>query len=232
MKTSFEAFSLSKCSWSRIAVRLTCLCLVVQMNACDKPMPKTSKPAAPAPPTAPEVKAEGGPFVLRYFSPTTGSLLVAKKPADVPEGSRSQVLVVPNDPTLHGPWLFVSDLTKVDQGQHPTRVVNRYELEKQHEQTQAAKAQVLPESSSGEVILYKTAWCGYCTKAGDYLEAKGVAFQTKDLERDPGARQDMLRRAQEAGFDQSRLQGVPILYIKGRILTGFSRDAIDQALGG
>jgi hypothetical protein len=41
----------------------------------------------------------------------------------------------------------------------------------------------------------------------------------------------MLARAQKAGFPAQRLQGVPILYVKGRIIPGFDRNAIDQALG-
>ena len=209
---------------------LTILTLLT-LSACNKAPAEPPKPKAPATSAPPKVTAGGGDFVLRYFSPTTGSLLVAKQPADVPEGARAQVIVVPNDPKLHGPWLFVSDLTKKEGDTHPTRVVNRFEMEREREAA-APKAKAAGEEQAGEVILYKTAWCGYCKKAAAYLEAKGVDFETKDLERDAGARQDMMRRAQEAGFPASRLQGVPIIYIKGRILTGFSRDAIDQALSG
>jgi hypothetical protein len=42
----------------------------------------------------------------------------------------------------------------------------------------------------------------------------------------------MMQRAAKAGVPASQLQGVPILYIKGRILSGFSREAIDAALQG
>ena len=60
---------------------------------------------------------------------------------------------------------------------------------------------------------------------------KGVPFVEKDLERDPGAREEMLARAQRAGIPASQLQGVPIIAIGNHVITGFSREAIDKALG-
>ncbi len=59
-----------------------------------------------------------------------------------------------------------------------------------------------------------------------------MKFVEKDIEKDPNARKDMLARAQRAGVPQSSLQGVPILAVRGKIITGFDRNAIDRALGG
>ncbi len=205
--------------------------LALALMGCDKPPPEDVRPAPRVVPPAPAIQAEGGPYVLRYFSPTTGNLLVAKKVTDVPEGARGQVLVVPDDPKLQGPWLFVADLS---QNTYPCRTVDRFAMERERATVAAANKVAEAEASAkdGDIVLYKTAWCGYCKKAARYLELKGVAFKTMDLESDPGAREDMMRRAKEAGFPASRLQGVPIMYIKGRILSGFSRDAIDAALKG
>lgn len=218
------------------------LALVLSVVGCDRDEAEQGKAveAAPAPPAPPEVGDGPGNYVLRYFSPSSGNLLVAKTPADVPEAARGQVLVVPDDPALQGPWLFVADLTS-RQGEHyAVRVVDRYALEAEVRKEQAQRAPP-PELAPGgkpaaaagsEVILYKTAWCGYCKKAAEYLKLKGVPFVAKDIERDPAARRDMLQRAQQAGFPTSRLGGVPVLWIKGRVLTGFSREAIDAALAG
>ncbi|MBM4345676.1 MAG: NrdH-redoxin, partial [Deltaproteobacteria bacterium] len=93
-------------------------------------------------------------------------------------------------------------------------------------------ASAAPAATDQQVIIYRTAWCGYCKKAAEYLRLKGVPFEEKDLERDPGAREDMLARARKAGVPESRLQGVPILSVKGKIINGFDRGAIDRALGG
>ena len=180
----------------------------------------------------PHVTDAAGKHVLRYFSPTTGKLILARRVSEVPEGARSQVIVVPDDPAMQGPWLFVADLVKKQADAYPVRVVDRFELEKR---VAAARPKPKPRTTAsqtgdGEVILYKTAWCGYCTKAAEYLRLKGVPFIERDLEREPDARQDMMARARRVGFPASRLQGVPILYIKGTMLTGFNRDAIDAAL--
>ena len=220
----------------------------LSLPACGK---KAEEPAAEGEqsarklPAAPVVKDGKGPYVLRYFSPTSGDLIVAREVSAVPEAARKQVLVVPEDPALQGPWLFVADLGEKQGEQYAVRVVDRFELEKQRAEaapqrphagrtaaSAAAEGAALQAGAGGEVILYKTAWCGYCKKAGEYLRLKGVQYVEKDIERDPGARQDMLARAQKAGVPQSQLGGVPILYIKGRVLTGFNRQAIDAALGG
>ncbi|MDP6945763.1 MAG: glutaredoxin domain-containing protein [Myxococcota bacterium] len=188
------------------------------------------------PPRQPEktplVNDDAGQHVLRYFSPTTGKLILARRVSEVPEGARSQVIVVPNDPSMQGPWLFVADLINKTGDSYPVRVVDRFELEKRVASVRPKPAPQQPATASGddEVILYKTAWCGYCTKAAEYLRLKGVPFVERDLEREADARQDMMDRARRAGFPVSRLQGVPILYVKGTMLTGFNRDAIDAAL--
>ncbi len=196
--------------------------------------PDESPAVVRTPPPPPTIGDENGPWVLRYFAPASGQLIMARKPADVPEGARPQVIVVPDDPSAQGPWLYVADLSKKAGESYAVRVVDRFELERKVAASRPPPpAQVQAATvASGEVILYRTAWCGYCEKAGDYLRMKGVPFVSKDIEREPGARQDMLQRAAKAGVPSSQLQGVPILYIKGRILSGFSRQAIDAALQG
>lgn len=76
---------------------------------------------------------------------------------------------------------------------------------------------------SKKVILYSAAWCGYCHAAKDYLESKKVAFELKDIESDPEI-------AGEA-VEKSGQRGIPVLDIDGRIIVGFDRPQIDDALG-
>ncbi len=235
-----------------------CVCLIAV--GCGKPPEAVEEQAAPvALPKPPVVADSGGPYVLRYFSAAAGEFVAAKTPAEVPEGARSQVLVAPEDPSLQGPWLFVADLTKKMPDGYEVRVVDRAEIDKQiaaakpapeappavapdvPAATAAAPAATgQPAAAPGaaaagrdnDVIIYRTSWCGYCKKAAAYLTAKGVKFVEKDIEKDPNARKDMLARAQRAGVPQSSLQGVPILAVRGKIITGFDRNAIDRALGG
>ncbi len=225
--------------------------------SCGKSPEAVEEQAAPvALPKAPVVTDSGGPYVLRYFSAAAGELVAAKTPTEVPEGARGQVLVAPEDPNLQGPWLFVADLTKKTGAGYEVRVVDRAEIEKQLAAAKptpeappaapevpaasapptavAGQAPPAPAAAArdNDVIIYRTSWCGYCKKAAEYLRTKGVKFVEKDIEKDPKARQDMLARAQRAGVPQSSLQGVPILSVKGKIITGFDRNAIDRALGG
>lgn len=225
--------------------------LVAATAGCKGPAVGTeAEQAAPAAiPTPAPVTEEGGAYTLRYFSAVSGELIAVKKPADVPEAARKQVLVTYDDPALQGPWLYVADLTaKSPDGKgFMVSSVERAELESQIAAAQPKPAPALPAAAPGsaaaaavptaasadnDVIIYRTSWCGYCKKAAQYLKAKGVAFVEKDLERDPGARQDMLARAQKAGVPSGSLQGVPILAVKGQIISGFDRNAIDRALAG
>lgn len=238
---------------------------------CKAPPAEVAEQAAPlAIPPPPKVEDTPGPYVLRYFSAVTGELLPAKTPSEIPEAARGQVLVAPEDPKLHGPWLYVADLSKKGPGGYAVRAVDRSELEKAraaaHPGPSAATAAgpsleppagaggaaspgasggsvgpggsvgtgqgLAAQASDRDVVIYRTAWCGYCKKAADYLRLKGVAYVEKDLETDPGARADMLARARRAGVAAESLQGVPILSVRGRIISGFNRAAIDSALGG
>lgn len=216
---------------------------VAAAPACSKPPEEPAAQAAPqAIPQPPPIGDQAGAHMLRYFATATGQLQAVRTPAEVPEGARTQVLVTYEDPALQGPWLFVADLTQKQGATYPVRSVAREELEAQvaaarpkakAEAPAAAPAQAAATAAAdNQVIIYRTAWCGYCKKAAEYLKLKGVPFVEKDLEAEAGARQDMLARAQKAGFPAQRLQGVPILYVKGKIIPGFDRDAIDRALGG
>jgi glutaredoxin len=201
-------------------------------------------PASPGPRRLPSVADGGGAYVLRYFSPATGELVAVRTAAEVPEAARGQVIVVPEDPALQGPWLFVVDLTAGSAASRPVRVVDRFALERQWAAATRAAADAASgepgpgarttsptgHAPAGEVILFRTAWCGYCAKAAEYLRLRGIAFVERDLERDPGAREQMLALAAAAGVPESRLGGVPILAIRGRIIPGFDRAAIDAAL--
>jgi glutaredoxin len=219
-------------------------------GGCNKPDAESAEQASAATiPAPPPVMPDGGPYTLRFFSAVSGELVTVKKPADVPEGARKQVLVTYEDPALQGPWVYVADLSgSADAAKgYAVTSVDRAELESQVAAAKptpapagtgtAAAAGTAPQTAGAaatdnDVIIYRTSWCGYCKKAAEYLKLKGVPFVEKDLERDPGARSDMLARAQKAGVPQSQLQGVPIMAVKGKVFPGFDRGAIDRALAG
>ncbi len=73
-----------------------------------------------------------------------------------------------------------------------------------------------------EVTVYSTQTCPYCVMAKRYLAQKGVRYVDYDVGSDQ-------RRAFEM-LSKSGQMGVPVLDIKGRVIVGFDRPAIDAAL--
>ena len=80
---------------------------------------------------------------------------------------------------------------------------------------------------SGGVIVYSTAWCGYCRKAKAWLKKKGVDFTERDIEKDSGAADELARKAQAAGVKPG---GVPVIDVKGTLVLGFDEARLDQLL--
>jgi len=46
-----------------------------------------------------------------------------------------------------------------------------------------------------KVVMYATDWCGYCARARALLESKGVPFEEIDVDAQPGAREEMMKRS-------------------------------------
>jgi glutaredoxin 3 len=73
------------------------------------------------------------------------------------------------------------------------------------------------------VKVYSTQTCPWCVRAKDYLKSVGVKYTDVDVSRDATAAREMM--------EKSGQRGVPVLDIDGRIIVGFDKSAIDDALG-
>lgn len=73
-----------------------------------------------------------------------------------------------------------------------------------------------------KIIVYSTTTCPYCHMAKDYLKQKGVQFEDVDVSLDRARAQEMINKSGQ--------MGVPVLDINGKIIVGFDRQAIDEAL--
>jgi len=73
------------------------------------------------------------------------------------------------------------------------------------------------------VKVYSTPTCTYCNIAKKYLRDKGITFTDYNVAVD--------RRRAEEMVHKSRQQGVPVLDINGKIIVGFDKKRIDQAIG-
>lgn len=172
-------------------------------------------------------------LVLTWFD--AEGVHTAERRADVPEAARAEVRVdsLTLAPEQRDPdSVFVADLRSPGEGGR--YVVRRLPREAFEARIRAARAPVAGEAAggtaalaSGEVIVFGASWCGACRQAEAFLRERGVPFVEHDIEEDPAARQDMIRRARAAGIQPD---GIPIIDVRGRILQGFDAAALDRAL--
>ena len=93
---------------------------------------------------------------------------------------------------------------------------NRYQVERAFSGPSVAR-------STDEVVLYSTSWCGYCKQARRLLESEGVEFTEYDIE---SSSEGHTRYLDLVG----REVGVPVLDIYGRVIQGYSKESILDAL--
>jgi len=73
-----------------------------------------------------------------------------------------------------------------------------------------------------KVIVYSTQSCPYCHMVKDFLKEKGIDFEDVDVSVDH-------KRAEEM-IEKSGQMGVPVIDIDGRIIIGFNKPKIEEAL--
>jgi len=73
-----------------------------------------------------------------------------------------------------------------------------------------------------QVKVFSTPTCPWCYKAKDYFKAKKVEYKDYDVSIDEKARNEMI--------EKSGQMGVPVIMIGKKVIIGFDKSAIDQAL--
>jgi len=74
-----------------------------------------------------------------------------------------------------------------------------------------------------KVRVYATSTCPYCKMAKSFLDDNKILYEHYDVGTDEAKRNEMI--------DKSGQMGVPVIDIDGRIIIGFDRTAIKEALG-
>ena len=72
------------------------------------------------------------------------------------------------------------------------------------------------------VIVYSTPTCSYCSLAKDYLREKGISFTDYNVAQDMKKADEMVKKSGQ--------MGVPVLDVNGRVIVGFNKAEIEQAL--
>ena len=72
------------------------------------------------------------------------------------------------------------------------------------------------------IKIYSTSWCPACIKAKKYLDMKGIEFQEINV----ADKHEDRNEVQEVSGQRT----VPVLDINGKVIVGFDKKSIDEAL--
>lgn len=227
--------------WALVLVTLGAL-------ACRK-APVAATPAGdggaassdPVPDPSFTVRDDSTDLVFSWYDAQGASHPVTRA-SEVPESAREMVRVDPSRPELRRPgWVWVANLrAPATGGAYPLRAVRSESLGaallarggQEGPLGSTAPAPVVDAGAahgSPQVIIYGASWCSACHQAAAYLTSRHVAFVEKDIEQDAAAAQEMREKATRARVP---LGSIPIIDVRGHVMSGFSAPAIERALAG
>jgi glutaredoxin len=203
------------------------------MLACNRAAPAANESSAPAPTDSAEqaappqvilppfpVQGELDGLLLVWFDAT--GVHTAQKRSEIPEAQRAMVRVESlraGPDALDPDRIYVADVRAPGpDGNYPVQKAARSWFD-----AQVDRAKPRAETTQAGVVVYKASWCGVCRSAASYLRSRHVDFVEKDVEKDPGASEEMLRKAQAKGLTP---RGVPVIDFRGDIMLGFDQGRI------
>jgi glutaredoxin len=75
---------------------------------------------------------------------------------------------------------------------------------------------------TADVVLYAASWCGYCRQARAYLARANIKYHDIDIDSPQG----------RAAFAAAGGGGVPLIFVKGQPMRGYSELAYDGLFAG
>jgi glutaredoxin len=189
-----------------------------------------------------DVRGEAEGLLLVWFD--AEGQHVASRRSEIPEDRRAVVRVddlgLAPEQRLDPDLVYVVDLGEpIEGGRYTVRRIPRASFEARVEAMASTHAEAAPgapagatptdgsEPSDADVVIYGASWCSACRSAAAFLRDRHIPFVERDVEREPGARQAMLRAAQAAGI---RPSGIPVIDFRGDIIAGFDRGALERAI--
>jgi glutaredoxin len=73
--------------------------------------------------------------------------------------------------------------------------------------------------NSKSIRLFIKPYCGWCHEAQDWLDERGISYETLDVTSDPAARREM--------FQLSGQTLAPVIEVDGEILADFDTDQLE-----
>jgi glutaredoxin len=74
-----------------------------------------------------------------------------------------------------------------------------------------------------EVVVYTTAWCGWCQKTLRFLDDRGVRYVNKDIEANDWNREELI--------EITGRTSIPVVVIDGEVIRGYNAARMEQLLG-
>ena len=214
----------------------TALCI----TACE-----AERPPRPATPVRPSAETAGEAAFLDpskdaaalTYAGDRGRFVDTSKVEEVPEEARGLVRVtIPGGAAPPPGRVWVANLRNPESdGRFRLETVPRSQFEElalgQGRRSKVTVPEGLepPEAApaTGEVIVYKTDWCGVCKQVTRYLDRKKVAYVAKDIEKDRKAAAELQAKAKKHGVPMG---SVPIIDVRGELMVGFDRKRLEQLL--
>jgi glutaredoxin len=201
------------------------------------------EPVASGKPLPPLVLTDDSTDLLLTWIDAKGDAHTAEKIADVPLEGRDQVrVVVTTREEGTQDSFYVANLTNTNPDKtYPVVTMRRAEWDgvilKRRLAARPQQAQQEPPASAppaaapvpkGTVVVYGAQWCEACHQAMAFLRQRGIPAVEKDIEKDPGAEQEMRAKLVRAGMRGS--SAIPIIDVDGRIFVGFDAQGMEAAL--
>lgn len=218
--------------------RALLLWLALLALACGEESSPDTLPEEGQPTEAPfAVRGDAEGLLLVWFDEEGQHTAHAR--SEIPESARERVRVddlsLPPGERLDPDLVYVADLRAPDgSGDYAVRTFARTRFEAlvaaaapPPPEPVAAPTAVAAGDPNADVIIYGASWCNACRGAASFLRSRNIAFVERDVEREPGAREAMMRAASAAGV---RPSGIPVIDFRGQIIAGFDRGALERAI--
>ncbi len=75
--------------------------------------------------------------------------------------------------------------------------------------------------AAAQVTIYTADWCGYCKMAKAYMLDRGITYVEHDIEKDSASYAEYKRRGGN---------GVPLILVGEKTMSGFSAEGLEQML--
>ena len=214
----------------RNATSLVAVFVVVTASCAKDAAPSAVNDAAVSADSEPPlpVVRDDSANLLFSFVDVNGRMVSVPVVAAVPDSAKKRVLVVdltktPQERQAHRFALFADLSAKDAAGNYPVVVVSRYDA---GAAARAAASVDLVAPVDGSVVVYSATWCGYCKKAKAWLKQHDVAFVERDVEKTPGAQEELQQKLAAAHLPGG---GIPVVdFGGGNLVVGFDVAAFER----